>query len=176
MAMWCVLAAPLIVGCDMTRMTPDTLRILTAKGPLAVDQDQLGVQGTVCFQTEDKRLQVWRKPLADGSIAVVAINRDANVPAAAGTSTTGANITIDLGKCGHGGGETKTVIEDVWSGKTLATITGSSYTTSNIPLHGPSMLALNTKGYSSTYLAMGFANVRAGTQTRRGVFGYPPEH
>ena len=34
----------------------------------------------------------------------------------------------------------------------------------------------NTKGYSSTYLAMGCANVRAGTQKRRGVFGYPPEH
>ena len=28
---------------------------------------------------------------------------------------------------------------------------------------------LNTKGYSSTYLAMGFADVRAGTW-------YPPEH
>ena len=27
----------------------------------------------------------------------------------------------------------------------------------------------------STYLAMGFAYVRAGTQTRRGVFGYPLE-
>ena len=27
----------------------------------------------------------------------------------------------------------------------------------------------NTKGYSSTYLAMGFANIRAGTR-------YPPEH
>ena len=26
----------------------------------------------------------------------------------------------------------------------------------------------NTKGYSSTYLAMGFAKVRAGTQKRRG--------
>ena len=34
----------------------------------------------------------------------------------------------------------------------------------------------NTKEYSSTYLAMGFANVRAGTQKRRAVFGYPPEH
>ena len=41
---------------------------------------------------------------------------------------------------------------------------------------GPSMPALNTKGYSSTDLAMGFANVRAGTQKRRAVFGYPPEH
>ena len=34
----------------------------------------------------------------------------------------------------------------------------------------------NTKGYSSTYLAMVFANVRAGTQKSSGVFGYPSEH
>ncbi len=33
MAMWCILAAPLIVGCDMTKMTPDTLRI---RAPLAL--------------------------------------------------------------------------------------------------------------------------------------------
>ena len=34
---------------------------------------------------------------------------------------------------------------------------------------GKSEWVSNTKGYSSTYLAMGFANVRAGTR-------YPPEH
>ena len=34
----------------------------------------------------------------------------------------------------------------------------------------------NTNGYSSTDLAMGFANVRAGTQKRRAMFRYPPEH
>ena len=45
-----------------------------------------------------------------------------------------------------------------------------------VEIYGPSMPALNTKGYSSTDLAMGFANVRAGTQTRRAVLGYPPEH
>ena len=39
---------------------------------------------------------------------------------------------------------------------------------------GPSMPSLNTKGYSSTYLAMGFANVLP--KKRRAVFGYPPEH
>ena len=31
------------------------------------------------------------------------------------------------------------------------------------------------EGYSSTYLDMEFANVRAGTKTRRAVLGYPPE-
>ena len=32
---------------------------------------------------------------------------------------------------------------------------------------GPSSAPSNTKGYSSTYLAMGFANVRAGTWYKR---------
>ena len=42
---------------------------------------------------------------------------------------------------------------------------------------GPSSQSLSsTKGYSSTDLAMGFANVWAGTQKRRAVFGYLPEH
>ena len=35
--------------------------------------------------------------------------------------------------------------------------------------YAPAACLHNTKGYSSTYLAMGFANVRAGTR-------YPPEH
>ena len=38
-----------------------------------------------------------------------------------------------------------------------------------------SPMAFNTKEHPSTYLAMGFANVRAGTHKRRGAFGYPPE-
>ena len=40
-------------------------------------------------------------------------------------------------------------------------------------LRGRPVPASNTKVYSSTYLAMGFANVRAGTQERRGVFWIP---
>ena len=40
----------------------------------------------------------------------------------------------------------------------------------------PKLACDNTKGYSSTDLAMGLANVRAGTQKRRAVFEYPPEH
>ena len=48
--------------------------------------------------------------------------------------------------------------------------------TTSYTRNGHEGAAGNTNGYSSTYLAMGFANVRAGTHKRRGVFGYPPEH
>ena len=39
----------------------------------------------------------------------------------------------------------------------------------------PAQTPANTKGYSSTYLAMGFANVREGTQKRRGGFWVPAQ-
>lgn len=139
MAMWCVLAAPLIVGCDMTTMSPDTLRILTSRGALAVDQDALGVQGTVCWQSDaHKALQVWRKPLSDGTVAVVALNR--GMPA-------GTNLTIDLAKCGHaeadGEPATATAVTDVWTGRSLGSVTGPSYTTAGLPTHGHAFLRLS---------------------------------
>ena len=132
-AMWCILAAPLIVGCDLKTMSTDTRRILTAAGPIAIDQDPLGVQGTVCWEAPDSALQVYRRPLHDGAVAVVAINRKASGAA--------ANITIDLDRCGHGGSG-PTIISDVWTGKTVSTITGSNYTVTNVPLHGHSFLRL----------------------------------
>ena len=120
MAMWCVMAAPLIVGCDLTKMTPDTVRILTAPGPLEVNQDPLGVQGTVCWSSQDRSdsLQVWRKPLSDGSIAVVALNRD---------GPDNATIDIPLGACGHGESDAAaTAVTDVWTGKVLANMSSGA--------------------------------------------------
>ena len=48
-------------------------------------------------------------------------------------------------------------------------------TEQNLQLLLPIGTGRNTKGYSSTYLALEFANVWAGTFCRD-VFGYPPEH
>ena len=71
-AMWCMLAAPLIAGNNISTMN-DTIRdILTAPEIIAVDQDPLGIQGTR-IKNEDGK-QVWQKPLSDGSIAVALLN------------------------------------------------------------------------------------------------------
>lgn len=45
LAMWCMLAAPLIAGNDLRRLNPQTLAVLTNKDVIAVDQDPLRVQG-----------------------------------------------------------------------------------------------------------------------------------
>ncbi|MBR5075409.1 MAG: glycoside hydrolase family 27 protein [Bacteroidales bacterium] len=69
---WCMMAAPLILGNDLTKITPETLAIIKNKEMIAVDQDPLGVQG---LRTKNKDgLQYWFKPLVDGAWAFCVMN------------------------------------------------------------------------------------------------------
>ena len=54
-------------------MKPETLEILTNREVIAVDQDTPGVQGRRVSQ--EGPLEVWMKPLADGSKAIGLFNR-----------------------------------------------------------------------------------------------------
>jgi alpha-galactosidase len=72
MSMWAMMAAPLIIGTDLRKATPDTLAVLTNKDAIAIDQDALGVQGKVV--SDDHGLMVLDKPLSDGSRAIALYN------------------------------------------------------------------------------------------------------
>lgn len=72
MTLWCMLASPLLIGCDLERLDPFTLDLLTNDEVLAVNQDELGKQATRVLERE--RVQVWVKPLADGSHALAVVN------------------------------------------------------------------------------------------------------
>ncbi len=45
-SLWCLLSAPLLIGCDLDRMDKFTLNLLTNDEVLAVDQDALGKEAT----------------------------------------------------------------------------------------------------------------------------------
>jgi alpha-galactosidase len=75
-SLWALMAAPLMAGNDVRTMPAATRDILLNKEVVAVDQDSLGVQGML-VQEPAPDLQVWAKPLADGSRAVVLFNRSA---------------------------------------------------------------------------------------------------
>jgi alpha-galactosidase len=74
LALWAILAAPLMAGNDLRTMSDSTRDILTNREVLAVDQDSLGTQGWLA-QQPSPGLQTWVKPLADGSRAVALLNR-----------------------------------------------------------------------------------------------------
>lgn len=73
MSLWCLLAAPLLAGNDLTKMAPEILSILTNKEVIALNQDPAGIQGRRLEQ--EGPLEIWVKPLADGSKAVGLFNR-----------------------------------------------------------------------------------------------------
>ena len=63
-SLWAMLAAPLIAGNDLSKMDTDTLRILTNKDVIAVDQDPLGQQGRRVWRQGE--LEIWARPLKGG--------------------------------------------------------------------------------------------------------------
>ena len=71
--LWSLLAAPLLIGCDMTQMDDFTRALLTNSEVLAIDQDPLGKQAWPIKR--EYPAEVWVRPLADGTWAVGLFNR-----------------------------------------------------------------------------------------------------
>ncbi len=76
-SLWCLLSAPLLIGCDMERLDPFTLNLLTNDEVLAVDQDALGKQAVRVATIG--AVDVYLKELEDGSRAVGFFNRGPQV-------------------------------------------------------------------------------------------------
>jgi alpha-galactosidase len=103
-SLWALLAAPLMAGNDVATMKPEVRDILLNREVIAVNQDPLGIQGRRVI--DGGHGEVWVKPLADGSRAVVLFNR--------GTDTTPIRCRPeDLGF----GPRQKVVIRDLWAKK-----------------------------------------------------------
>lgn len=81
--LWSLLAAPLLLGCDLTQLDDFTLRLTCNDEVLAVNQDPLGRQGHCLrtIRTTDGRGRVTRdeavyeRPLDGGRVAVGLFNR-----------------------------------------------------------------------------------------------------
>ena len=88
MSLWCMACSPLMIGCDVRTMDQETACLLMNREVLAVNQDVLGQPGRRVKQFGP--CEVWKKPLADGSVAVALVNRGA----------TGNDVTLRAGDVG----------------------------------------------------------------------------
>jgi alpha-galactosidase len=119
MSLWAILAAPLLAGNDLSKMTPETVALLTNKDVIAVDQDPAGKQGDRVWA--EGPIEVWSRTLADGSKAVGVFNRHPSVMTA----------TVDFKKLGFAGA---VKAKDLWQGKDLGA--SAAPLTMKIPGHG----------------------------------------
>ena len=126
-SLWCILAAPLMLGNDIRDMAPEVHGILTNAEVIAVNQDPLGRQGRKV--RDDGDLEVWSKELADGSRAVVLFNR----------SESEADIAFSWPEIGLP--EYLSLrVRDLWQQEDKGTFDGSY--SAPVPSHGVVMLAV----------------------------------
>jgi len=119
MSLWCILAAPLIAGNDLSRMTPFTIELLTNREVIAVDQDPAGKQGYRVAQ--EGPFEVWMKPMADGSKVVGLFNRQRTIE----------EIAVNFSQIGINGAAS---IRDLWLHKDLGSFRDKF--SAFVPSHG----------------------------------------
>jgi alpha-galactosidase len=117
--LWSLQAAPLLIGADMSRIDQFTIDLLGNREVLAVDQDPLGKAASRVWR--GGQLEVWARPLSDGTTAAGLFNRG---PVAAKV----AAKWPDLGVAGS------QRVRDLWQQKDLGASAGAFETT--VPRHG----------------------------------------
>jgi alpha-galactosidase len=128
MSMWSMLAAPLILGNDLTKLDAQTLSIIGNKEVIAIDQDPLVKVGDRVWAVG--QLEFWARPLKDGAEAVALFNRNQGI----------TTMTFHLSDIGWSG---PVSARDVWTHRNLPTITDTF--TADVPKHGVVMLVLHKK-------------------------------
>ena len=73
MTLWSLRGAPLLIGSDLSQLSPWTLDLLSNSEVIEVDQDPLGASARRVSRSEQS--EVWARRLWDGTLAVGLFNR-----------------------------------------------------------------------------------------------------
>ena len=73
MSMYRMLAASLLIGCDIRNIDDYSLETLLNREVIAIDQDPLGVAAWRVVKLDD--VEIWKRPLDNGGWAVALLNR-----------------------------------------------------------------------------------------------------
>ncbi|CAG8794638.1 4653_t:CDS:10, partial [Dentiscutata erythropus] len=122
-AFWSALKAPLILGCDLTKVNNMSKALILNKDIISVNQDPLGLSVCQVYYKNDNKISfdIWTGPLNDGYVA------------------NPINITLDFKSHCHLTGtiEVYNLVKQQSSGYYT-----NSYTATNIPKHGVEFIKL----------------------------------
>lgn len=115
-AMWCMLSAPLMLGNDLTAISPETLEIISNRALIEIDQDPACIPATVLFERDG--VEVWQKDLGKAgsdTTAIALLNR----------SDERQTVTVTWDELGYGA---VTEVTDLWSGDVVSPENGITVT------------------------------------------------
>ncbi len=135
MTLWCMLSAPLLIGCDMSRMDPFTVSLFSNDEVIAVDQDALGKQG---YRLKaEGTTEIWVKPLASGDAAIALFNRG-DQPVTVSVPLGGIHVTPHYASV-SGGDVVVPFLRDLWRQKNLPRSSGGDVQV-RVNAHGAELL------------------------------------
>jgi alpha-galactosidase len=138
-SLFSLLAAPLLIGCPIEQLDAFTLNLLANDEVIEINQDPMGKSARLVVN--ENGLQVWLKPLEDGSYTVGLFNTAdfGKTPQSYfhWGNETAKSFTFDFAKVGLKGNYR---LRDVWRQKDLGTFTKSYQI--DIRHHGVVMLKL----------------------------------
>ena len=124
-SLWTLLASNMLIGCDIAQMDEFTVSLLCNHEVNAVNQDILGKQAQRVVL--DGTIQIWSRPLSDGSYAVGIFN--------VGPSDTRVDFRKYFREMGIGSLQS---VRDLWRQKDLSTTDVNYF----IPTHGVKYLKI----------------------------------
>jgi alpha-galactosidase len=127
-SLWCMLSAPLLLGCDLETLDAFTLNLLTNDEVLDINQDPLGQQATEVIGNDF--LKIYLKKLENGDYAVAIFNLDEQEVE---TEVVWKDLAL----------EGSFIARDLWRQQDLKT-SGKSWN-GKVPLHGVKLLRLRKK-------------------------------
>ncbi len=128
-SLWSLLAAPLLIGCDLTTLDDFTLSLLTNDEVLDVNQDPLGYQARRVVQTDE--YEIWVKNMEDGSKAVGLFNMNGLLE---------QEVTVKWSDLGIEG---RHVVRDLWRQKNV--VRSAKNYTATLPPHGVVLVKITKK-------------------------------
>jgi len=138
MALWSILASPLIMGNDLRpgKVSDASKAILQNRDAIAVNQDPLGKMGLRLEETSTAT-QTWFRELSNGDVAVALYNAKTEGSAAADITFNFADVGITV---------TQVEVYDIWQHKSVGTFSNEAgYTATQVPFHGSAFLRLSAK-------------------------------
>ena len=140
MSIFCLLSAPLLIGCPIEQLDAFTLSLLSNDEMIAINQDPLGKPARLVADTHG--VQVWLKPMEDGSYAVGLFNTDdfGKTPQSYFRWNDEAPKTFEF-RFADAGLAGNWTVRNVWTQKDLGRFEGSI--TTSIRHHGVVVLRLS---------------------------------
>jgi len=138
MGLWAISSAPLMVGSDLTRLSPATLSLLTNREALGIHNDPYGLQ-PIKVDEPTPGIQIWVKPMAiAGRRAIAILNR----------TDASTRVKINWKKLGLKG--TPKSLREVWAGRNSETADD----TVSVPGHDLALMIVDGDDQSAAeYLA-----------------------